>query len=112
MDMAEFTYSHFAYFDKNILSYLAKHQEVWPQLFRFLWDNDLTLCVSGGHAAELSQATRLHPALAELLIQVPWGLVKPRDDIVQEEVQAHPQHRTESLLLQPLNILLGEVDGL
>lgn len=110
--MVEHTFSEFVYFDTNIISHLAKNQSLWSDLFEFLRQNDLTLGLSTAQVAELADARKLHSSLVALLMSVPSGLLKTWDVIIAEEVRAHPHRRTESLLLNPLNQLLLEPDGL
>ncbi len=110
--MTEYTFSRFAYFDTNILSYLAKNQALWAKLLKFLGDNDLTLGISGTQIVELSDANRLHHKLVALFISVPSALLKIWDSIIAEEVKSYPEPRKETLLLYPLNALLLEQNGL
>jgi hypothetical protein len=108
--MQEHTFSRFVYFDTNILSHLAKDKQLWSKLSEFLTQNDLTLAVSV-QVAELSDAKGLHQSLTELFVSVPSALVKSWDVILNEEVKAHPQKRTETLLTYPLNAVIFEQDG-
>lgn len=110
--MSEDMFSDFVYFDTNILSHLAKNRSLWSDLFEFLKKNDLTLGLGSAQVAELSDARRLYASLTALLMSVPSAILKTWDVIVAEEVIAHPQRRTEALLLTPLNQLLLEADGL
>jgi len=109
--MSDYTFSRFVYFDTNIISHLAKNKHLWPKLFDFLTQNDLTLGVSGAQVSELSDAKSLHQILAEMFVLIPSATVKTWDVILTEEVNAHPQKRTVSLLGYPLNALLLEPDG-
>jgi hypothetical protein len=109
--MQEHTFSRFVYFDTNILSHLAKNKQLWSKLSEFLTQNDLTLAVSV-QVAELSDAKSLHQSLTELFVSVPSALVKSWDVILNEEVKAHPQKRTETLLTYPLNAVIFEQDGI
>ena len=72
----KFTYSRFAYFDTNIISYLAKEKNVWSKLRDFLFENNLTLAISGIHLAELSNVRRNHDDLKEMLLSIPSAIVK------------------------------------
>lgn len=100
--MPENSFPRFAYFDTNILSYIAKNKPLWTKLLDFLTKNSLTLGISGAQLVELFDAERLHQNLAEMLVVVPSALIKTADDILNEEVMAHPQQRTESLFYFPL----------
>lgn len=92
--------SRFAYFDTNILSEVAKDQSLWPGLSDFLWQEDLTLAI-GYQLAELSDAEFLHRPLGDLVNSVPAAYVKPSDIVLEEEVNAHPQRRTDTLFFYP-----------
>jgi len=106
----EISFSRFVYFDTNILSILAKDKTRWRPLQDFLYRDDLCIAVSGALAAELSEATRLHQPLNDLLTAVPSALIKSAEVILDEEVQAHPQRRTATLLQYHLNALYGRQD--
>ena len=109
--MTEYSYSRFIYLDTNIVSSFCKNESLWPLLFDFLKDNDLTVGIGAGQVAELSDAQRLHVDLARFLTSVPTGIIKNWDEIITEEVQSHPKHRTNSLLMYPLNAILLEKNG-
>ncbi|NIN66691.1 MAG: hypothetical protein GTO63_18790, partial [Anaerolineae bacterium] len=109
--MIDFTYSRFVYLDTCIYSHLAKNPQVWGDLQRFLLANDLCLALSSANLAELADAQRLHGPLVDLLLLMPSAAIKPWDIILKEEVKAHPQRRTESLLFYPFNQLLLERNG-
>lgn len=109
--MSEFTFSRFVYCDTNILSHLAKNEHLWPRLFEFLDQGDLTLGLSGAQIAELSDAKSLHQSLARLFVTVPSALLKNPDTVLAEEVRSHPQGRSELLLMYPLNAILLEEGG-
>jgi hypothetical protein len=106
----EISFSHFTYFDTNILSILAKKPELWRSLKDFLYRDDLCIAVSGAQVAELSSDTRLHQPLNDLLTAVPSVLIKPAHVILDEEVAAHPHRRTGTLMQFPLNALYGKQD--
>jgi hypothetical protein len=110
--MPEHSFSRFVYCDTNIISHLAKNKHLWSRLFEFLEENDLTLGVSGAQLVELIDAKNLLSDVAKLLLRVPSALLKTFDTVLAEEVEAHPQHRAKSLLLQPLNGMLLEAGGL
>ena len=109
--MTPYTFSRFVYLDTNIISRLAKNRSLWPQLLGFLEKNDLTLGLGTAQIAELADARRLHPSLVALFLNVPTGILKIWDTIIAEEVEAHPQRRTQPLLLYALNAILLEDDG-
>lgn len=109
--MPEYTFSRFAYFDTNIISHLANNKHLWPKLFEFITQNGLTLGVGSAQVAELSDAKSLHQTLAEMFVIVPSATLKTSDVVLDEEVKAHPQKRTASLLDYPLNVLLLEPNG-
>lgn len=106
--VSKYNFSRFAYFDTNILSHLAKNRQLWPKLFDFLKESDLSLGISSAQIAELSDAKNLHQSLTGLFMSVPSAALKTWDVILSEEVKSHPQKRTETLLLYPLNTLLLE----
>ena len=110
--MSEHTFPHFAYFDTNILSHLANNKDLWARLSEFLTQNGLTLGIGGAQFAELSDANNLHQALAEMLVVVPSAILKTWENVLDEEVEAHPKERTESLFYYPLNALIFEPDGI
>ena len=89
--------SEVAYFDTNILSHLAQNRQLWSKLGVFLAENNLVLGISSAHVAELADVTRQHQALAELFVSIPSGILKTWDVILAEEIQAHPQKRSQSL---------------
>jgi len=109
--MTPFTFSRFAYFDTNIISDIAKNRSLWNSLYAFLEEHDLTLGLSTGQVAELADARELHPSLVALFFSVPTALLKTWDVIIAEEVQAHPQRRTQSLLMYPVNAMLLQDGG-
>lgn len=110
--MTPFTFSRFAYFDTNIISETAKSQSLRDRLSVFLGEYDLTLGLSTAQVAELADARELHTSLAALFFSVPTALLKTFDVIIAEEVEAHPQRRTRSLLMYPVNRMLAEDDGI
>ncbi len=110
--MAKYTFSRFVYLDTNIISTLAKDRSSWPDLLSFLEAHDLTMGLSTAQVAELADAKRLHSDLVGLFVSVPTGVLKIWDTIVSEEVSAHPNFRTDPLLLYSLNAILLEEDGL
>jgi hypothetical protein len=103
-------YSRFAYFDTNILSILAKDPTRWRPLQDFLYRDKLCLAISGAQVAELSSDTRLHQPLNDFLTAVPSALIKSANEILDEEVNAHPARRSESLFAYSLNVLYGKQD--
>jgi len=109
--VTDFTYSRFVYVDTCIYSHLAKNTQLWADLQRFLLANDLCLALSSANLAELADAHRLHGTLVDLLLWMPSAAIKPWDIILKEEVKAHPQRRTESLLFYPLNQLMLQSNG-
>lgn len=109
--MSDFTFSRFVYLDTNIWSHLAKNKQLWNHLFEFLVANDLCLALSEAHLAELADARALHKKLANLLLLMPSAAIKTSDAVLDEEVKAHPQRRTDTLLLYPFNQLLLEENG-
>lgn len=100
-----FTYSKFIYLDTNILSYLARNYLKWSFLKKFLIRNDLCIAISEVLSAELHDAKKLHSQLSNLLLFIPSAIIKTGDKIIEEEVKSHPNIRTETLLLYPLNHL-------
>jgi len=109
--MSDITFSRFVYLDTNIYSHLAKNLQLWNRLFEFLMANDLCLALSGANLAELADARALHEKLVDLLLLMPSAAIKTWDAVLDEEVKAHPQRRTDSLLLYPFNQLLLEENG-
>jgi len=109
--VANITFSRFVYLDTCIYSHLAKNTQLWNDLRAFLFANDLCLAVSSGNLAELADAKGLHRTLADLLLLMPSAMIKPWDDILDEEVAAHPERRAASLFFHPFNQLLLEKDG-
>ncbi|MFA6055018.1 MAG: hypothetical protein WC769_06565 [Thermodesulfovibrionales bacterium] len=105
------TFSRFVYLDTNILSYIAKDSTLWSPLLDYLIGNDFTLGVGTSQIVELADATRLHASLADLFTMVPSALLKTPDQILSEEVSAHPNRRVDSLLSYPLNALFLEKGG-
>lgn len=108
--MPDHTFSHFVYCDTNILSELAKQPTLWPPVREYLLSRDLTIAVSS-QVAELSDAEGLHEGLNALLVSVPSAVIKQWDVVLGEEVKAHPDERSESLLAYPLNAVLFEQNG-
>jgi hypothetical protein len=106
----QISYSRFVHCDTNILSEFAKKPELWRLLQDFLHENDLCLAVSGAQAAELSNIAKLYEPLNLLLTAVPSALIKSAETILQEEIDAYPNARVETLLQYPLNALLGKPD--
>src|SRR5688572_17858599 len=108
--MPNHSFSRFVYFDTNILSELAKRPDVWSVVFRYLAREDLTVAIAD-QVAELSDVSRLHEALARMLVVLPSGVIKPSDMVLSEEVAGHPGTRSDSLLVYPLNALALEGRG-
>ena len=109
--MNNISFSRFIYLDTNIYCYLAKNNHLWGRLFDFLIANDLCLSLSSANLSELADTTALHKKLVDLLLLMPSAVIKTSDIILNEEVKAHPQRRTDSLLLYPLNQLLLKHNG-
>ena len=99
----EHSFSQFVYLDTCIFSHVTKTLSLWRPLQDFLVANDLTLAVTGAHLLELSRATALHDDLTALLVGLPSAAIKPEEDVLREEIAAHPHKRMDSLLLCPLN---------
>jgi hypothetical protein len=76
-----------------------------------LEENDLTIGLGGGQVSELSEAIRLHQKLFAIFMYTPTGIIKNPDEILSEEVRAHPNQRNDTLLLSPLNSILLEENG-
>jgi hypothetical protein len=110
--MTSFTFSRFAYFDTNIISDIAKNRSLRDSLYAFLGEHDLTLGLSTAQVAELADARELHTSLVALFFSVPTALLKTWDVVIAEEVEAHPQRRTQPLLMYPVNAMLLEDDGI
>jgi hypothetical protein len=104
------SFSRFIYFDTNILSHLAKTRSMWSRLSEYLVRHDLTIAV-GSQVAELADVASLHEALANMLLVAPSALIKPWNEVLLEEVNAHPNMRKETLCLYPLNGLILEQPG-
>ena len=102
-----YTYSKFVYLDTNILSRLCTKLEDYRPFFDYLSRHDLTIAISAGVAAELSQVTRKHKNLDLLLTTCPSALIKTGEMILKEEVKAYPNFREDSLILYPLNQFRG-----
>ena len=107
----QYTFSRFIYFDTNIISYYAKDDTIWPKLFSYLSNNDLTLGIGEGQVSELSDLKSHHEELAKFFISVPTGIIKGWDKLIAEEVSSHPNERNESLLEFPINAILLEENG-
>ena len=110
--MTPFTFSRFVYFDTNIISEIAKKSILWDKLFTIFEKHDLTLGLSTAQLAELADARELHSSLVAFFLSVPTALLKTWDVIIAEEVDAHPQRRTQSLLMYPVNAMLLENGGI
>lgn len=107
--MSSFTFSQFVYLDTNIISYLAKNRSIWSQLSNFLYENNLCIGINV-QFAKFCDARSLYKDLAKLFVLLPSASIKTFDKAVHEEVKAHPQISTNSLLLFPYNQLLLEED--
>lgn len=107
----EHTFARFVYLDTNVLSEIAKRPETWQRLKDYLIGQDLTLAISAGQVAELSSANRLHERLVQVLTSVPSAIIKEWNVVLTEEVGSHPNNRSASLLLKPLNAMLLEEGG-
>jgi len=110
--MTPITFSRFAYFDTNIIIEIAKNQLLQSKLYEFLKAQDLTLGISTGQVVELADAKVIHPLLVALFFSVPSAILKTWDMIIAEEVHAHPERRTQPLIMYPLNAMLQEKDGI
>lgn len=109
--ITDYTFSRFVYLDTNIVSHFLKNEATWPRFRDYLTESGLTLGIGGGQVSELSDAKSLLPDLARFLVSVPTGILKNWDEIISEEVEAHPSPRTTSLLMYPLNAILLEDNG-
>ena len=101
--MNKFTFSRFIFLDTGILSDLCIRKELYRPLFDYLSENDLTIAVSDGLLAELSQATRKHDDLELLFTCLPSAMIKSFETILHEEIQAYPNARQNNLLHYPLS---------
>jgi hypothetical protein len=110
VQMPEFTFSQFVYLDTNIIGYLAENKSVRAELFDFLCKNNLCLGFSV-QFTELSDVRKLHKSLAELLLVLPSASIKSFDEVVDEEIIAHPKARSGSLLSGTFNQLLFDENG-
>ncbi|MBA7700329.1 hypothetical protein ES703_109040 [subsurface metagenome] len=110
MDL-KFTYSNFIYLDTNIISELVKGKIYCPSFYDFLIKNDLCIAISDAHFAELYDFKYSHEELARFLLLMPSAMIKTRDEIIEEETKSHPNRRTKSLLVIPINQLILEEDG-
>jgi len=109
---AIYTFSKLIYFDTNILSHLANHQELWHRLFQYCSDNDLALAVTNAQLVELHDADRLYDKLIALFLNAPSVLIKPVEMIREMETTVHPSTVSpDSILLVSLNSLLEKPDG-
>lgn len=84
-----------AYFDTNVLSELAKNPSLTAPLRKFLNSQGLVLGLGEAQVAELSDASRLHLDLVNVLNNLPLGLLKGFEQIISEEVASHPNSRTQ-----------------
>lgn len=110
--MSDHTFSQFVYLDTNIVSHFVKNEASWPRFRQYLTESGLTLGIAAGQVSELSDAKSLLGDLVRFLVSVPTGILKNWDEIISEEVAAHPSARTASLLMYPLNAILLEDNGL
>jgi len=110
--MPSFSFSNFVYFDTNIILEIAKNKTLWKDLYTFLEQNDLTMGLSTGQIAEIADAKKLHQPLVGLFLSVPTALLKVWDEIVNEEIESHPNERTKTLMMYPLNAILAEKNGI
>jgi len=110
--MPEYTFSKFIYFDTNIVSHFVKNPHQVSELSDYLKDHGLTMGIGVGQFAELADLKSLHLDLAKFLVSVPTGILKNADEIMAEEVKAHPKNRSDTLLTYGLNAILLEEDGL
>ncbi len=110
--MSPFSFSNFAYFDTNIILEIAKDKSLWNELYTFLGQNDLTMGLSTGQIAEIADAKKLHQSLVGLFLSVPTALLKVWDEIINEETESHPNRRTKTLMMYPLNAILAENNGI
>jgi len=88
-----------AYFDTNIYGMLVKHPRSWPAVRSFLLDGGFLLGLSRANVLELSDANSLVRPLSRFLITMPFVILKPFEMIVDEEAQAYPEERDETLIL-------------
>ena len=109
--ITDYTFSRFVYLDTNIVSHFLKNKATWPRFRDYLTESGLTLGIGGGQVSELSDAKSLLFELAKFLVSVPTGILKNWDEIIIEEVEAHPNPRKASLLMYPLNAILLEDNG-
>jgi hypothetical protein len=61
-------------------------------LQKYLLREDLTVAVSA-QVAELSDVGRLHDRLTGVLLGVPSAIIKTADEVLDEELRAHPSVR-------------------
>lgn len=96
--MSNVSYTRFVYLDSNIYSHLAKNQPLQKPFISFLKKEDLCLAFGEGHLYELSKDSRLHQPVTNMLLSMPSAMIKTRSAIGDEEVQAHPSYRSDTLL--------------
>lgn len=99
---------HLAYFDTNIYGMLIEQPESWARICAFLTDRSLLLAISDTNILELSDAFGLHEGLARFLLQVPSALLKPTNQIIEEEAHAYLSNTTVNPVYGPIAYLVRE----
>jgi hypothetical protein len=88
-----------AFFDTNILSFLAKKERSIPRVKEYLNDNNLILGISSQHVAELQPTYPLHGKFGEIVSTLPARFLKTYDMVFNEEIVSHPDERKSTLIL-------------
>lgn len=109
--VTEHTYSHFIYFDTNIISTAAQKPDLWIDIQTKFMEQDLTMALGSGQISELSDAQHLHADIVQFLLNIPSGIIKNFYEVVEEEFGTFPESRIESLLKYPLNAIVYENGG-
>lgn len=101
-------HSECVYLDTNIISMVVGHPEWYRGLFNFLFENHFYIAFSDALLTDLIQAKRYQLDFTTFFTILPSAKIKSFEAVIEEEVKSYPKIRTDTLLLRPTNLVLGE----
>ena len=102
------SFSNFIYLDTLVFKELVKNKGLVRPLFDFLRKEDLCIAVSQALWLELSPKKHTHQTIDAVLTCLPSAVIKKPDQVLTEESSSYPNMRKDTLLLSPLNALMGK----
>jgi len=97
------SYPDCVYFDKNIISLIVEHSELYRPLFNFLFENHFCIAVSDALLIQLSQETRKQADFNTFFTLLPSDRIKSYEAVIEEEVKSYLEMRADTLSLWSAN---------